>query len=68
MRQKVNLIFFILITNTQFSLAHKALNGGCNNCEDSFLNDNLEEKLENINKKNEFKDNYSCLNKSLCRG
>ena len=66
--QIMNLLFFILITNTQFSQAHNSLNGGCkNHCEELFLQ-NLEEKLENINNKNEIKDNYSCLTKSLCRG
>ena len=68
-RQAINLMFFILITNTQFSQAHNSLNGGCDNhCEESFLQTNLEKKIENINNKNQFEDNYSCLNKSLCRG
>ena len=68
-RQAINLIFFILITNTQFLQAHNSLNGGCNNhCEKLFLQNNLEKKLENINYKNQIEDNYSCLTKSLCRG
>ena len=68
-RQAINLISFILITNTQILQAHNSLNGGCNNhCEKLFLQDNLEQKIENINYKNQFKDNDSCLTKSLCRG
>ena len=68
-RKKINLVFFILITNTQFLQAHNSVNGGCkNNCEESYLQNNFEKKLENINNKNQIKDNYSCLNKSLCRG
>ena len=68
-RQTINLIFFILITNTNLLQAHNPLNGGCNNhCEESFLQQNLDQKLENTNKKNQIKDDYSCLNKSLCRG
>ena len=60
--------FFILITNTQFSQAHNSLNGGCkNHCEESSLRNNLEKNFENINN-NKIEDNYSCLNKSLCRG
>ena len=68
-RKKINLVFFILITNTQFLQAHNSVNAGCkNNCEESYLQNNFEKKLENINNKNQIKDNYSCLNKSLCRG
>tara|TARA_Y100000739_G_C20418236_1_gene377735 strand:+ start:195 stop:416 length:222 start_codon:yes stop_codon:yes gene_type:complete len=68
-RQKLISFFFILITNTQVSQAHNYLNGGCkNHCERSFLKNNLEKKLENFNNKNQIKDNYSCLKKSLCRG
>ena len=49
-KQTINLFFFILITHTQFSRAHNNLNGGCNNhCEESFLQHNFENKLENIN-------------------
>ena len=69
LRKTINLFFFILITNTQFLQAHNSVNGGCkNNCEESYLQNNFEKKLENINNKNQIKDNYSCLNKSLCRG
>ena len=69
LRKTINLFFFILITNTQFLQAHNSVNGGCNNnCEESYLQNNFEKKLENINHKNQIKDNYSCLNKSLCRG
>ena len=64
-RQVINLIFFILITNTQFLQAHNSFNGGCkNHCEKLLLQNNS----ENINDKNEIEDNYSCLTKSLCRG
>ena len=68
-KQTINLFFFILITHTQFSQAHNNLNGGCNNhCEEPFSQRNFENKLENINNKNQINDNYSCLNRSLCRG
>ena len=68
-RKTINLFFFILITNTQFLQAHNFVNGGCkNNCKESYLQNNFEKKFENINNKNQIKDNYSCLNKSLCRG
>ena len=68
-RQAINLIFFILMSNTQFSQAHNSLNGGCkNHCEESFLQNNFEKKIENIYNKKQIEDNYSCLNKSLCRG
>ena len=68
-KQIFNLTFFILIMNTKISQAHDTLNGGCkNHCEESFLQNNLEKKLENINDKNQIEDNYSCLTKSLCRG
>ena len=67
-RQTRNLIFFLLLTNTQFLHAHNYLNGGCkNHCEESLLQNNLDKKLEN-NNKIQIKDDYSCLNKSLCRG
>ena len=67
-RQTINFFIFILISNTQFLKAHNSLNGGCtNHCEESFLQKTLENKLEN-NNENQIKDNYSCLNKSLCRG
>ena len=71
-RRIINLFFFILLTNTQFSKAHNLLNGGCGyHCEDSFLQkkfeEKIEEKIEDINK-NQIEDNYSCLTKSLCRG
>ena len=68
-RQKMTLILFLLITNTQPSQAHNFLNGGCmNHCEETKLQNNLEKKLESINYKNQIKDDFSCLNKSLCRG
>ena len=56
------------MSNTQFSQAHNSLNGGCkNHCEESFLQNNFDKIIEN-NNKNQIKDNYSCVNKSLCRG
>ena len=65
-RQVINLIFFILITNTQFLQAHNSLNGGCkNHCKESVTPTNRAKELDNIN---QIEDNYSCLNKSLCRG
>ena len=67
--QTINLLFFISITNIQSSHAHTSMNGGCkNHCEESYLKNNLEKKIENINDKNQIEDNYSCLAKSLCRG
>ena len=68
-RQKIYLIIFILIANTQFSQAHNTLNGGCNNhCQESIIPITIENDLNNNNDKNQTQDNYSCLNKSLCRG
>ena len=69
-RQPINLIFFILITNTQFSQAHNSLNGGCkNHCKESVTPIIKVKELDNnINVKNQIEDNYSCLTKSLCRG
>ena len=67
--QVINLIFFILITNTQFSQAHNSLNGGCkNHCKGSVSPVTKVKELDNINNKNQIEDNYSCLTKSLCRG
>ena len=69
LKQAINLIFFILVTNTQFLQAHNSLNGGCkNHCKKLLFHNNLEKKLENINDKYLIEDNYSCLTKSLCRG
>ena len=68
-RQVINLIFFILITNTQFSQAHNSLNGGCkNHCKESVTPITKFKELDNINVKNQVEDNFSCLTKSLCRG
>ena len=68
-KQAMNLIFFILITNTQFSQAHNSLNGGCkNHCKESVTPITKVKELDNINVKNQIEDNYSCLTKSLCRG
>ena len=65
----INLFFFILITNTQFSQAHNSLNGGCNNhCKESVIPITIENDLNIINEENRTQDNYSCLNRSLCRG
>ena len=72
LRKTINLILFILfilITNTKFSLAHKAFDESCNkNCEESFLKRKLKKKSINLHNKNLIKDNYSCLKKSLCSG
>ena len=70
--QIFNLVFFILITNNNFLLAHDSFNGGCNNhCEKSFDLNTLK-KNKKIKKSNYIKDqiedNFSCLSKSLCRG
>ena len=68
-RQAIKLMFFILITNTQFSQAHNSLNGGCNNhCKESVTSITKVKELDNINVKNQIEDNYSCVTKSLCRG
>ena len=68
-RQAINLIFFISITNTQFLQAHNPLNGGCkNHCNESVTPINKVKELDNINDENQIEDNYSCLTKSLCRG
>ena len=68
-KQAMNLIFLLLITNTQFSQAHNSLNGGCkNHCKESVTPITKVKELDNINVKNQFEDNYSCLTKSLCRG
>ena len=68
-RQAINLIFFILITSTQFLQAHNSLNGGCSNhCKESVTPITKVKELDNINFKNQIEDNYSCLTKSLCRG
>ena len=68
-RQIINLFFFTLITNTQLLQAHNSFNGGCkNHCIESFNSITMEKELNNFKDKNQIKDNYSCLNKSLCRG
>ena len=68
-RQQINLIFFILITNTQFLQAHNSLNGGCkNHCKELVTPITQVKELDNSNVKNQIEDNYSCLTKSLCRG
>ena len=68
-RQAINLIFFILITNTQFSQSHNSLNGGCkDHCKESVTPITKAKDLNNINDKNQIEDDYSCLTKSLCRG
>ena len=68
-RQPINLIFFILITNTQFLQAHNSLNGGCkNHCKESVTPITKVKELDDIDVKNQIEDNYSCLTKSLCRG
>ena len=68
-KQAINLIFLILMTNTQFLQAHNSLNGGCkNHCKESVTPITKVKELDNINVKNQIEDNYSCLIKSLCRG
>ena len=68
-RQAINLIILILITNIQFSQAHNSLNGGCkNHCKESVTPITKAKDLDNINVKNQIEDDYSCLTKSLCRG
>ena len=68
-RQIINLFFFTLITNIQFSQAHNSLNGGCkNHCNEFVKPVTFEKKLKNINNKIQIEDDYSCLSKSLCRG
>ena len=68
-KHAMNLIFFLLITNTQFSQAHNFLNGGCkNHCKESVTPITKVKELDNINVKNQIENNYSCLTKSLCRG
>ena len=68
-KQVINLIFFILITNTHFLQAHNSFNGGCkNHCKESVTPITKVKELDNINDKNQIEDNYSCLTKSLCRG
>ena len=68
-KQIFNLIFFILITNINFSHSHDSFNGGCKkHCQDSFKANTIGKKLKNINNTNQIEDNFSCLKKSLCRG
>ena len=68
-KQAINLIFFILITNTQFLQAHNSLNGGCeNHCIEQVTPIFKVKELDNINVKNQIEYNHSCLTKSLCRG
>ena len=68
-KQLMNLIFLLLLTNTQFSQAHNSLNGGCkNHCKESVTPITKVKELDNVNVKNQIEDNYSCLTKSLCRG
>ena len=63
--QIINIFFFILITNSQFLKAHDSFNGGCkNHCHESDKANILEKNYD----KNQNEDEYSCLNKSLCRG
>ena len=70
--QILNLVFFILITNNNFLLAHDSFNGGCNKHCDESVNLNTLKKNKKIKKSNsnkdQIEDNFSCLTKSLCRG
>ena len=64
-----HLIFLILITNTNFLGAHDFFNGGCkNHCLEKVKPTKTEKILDKINYNIQIGDNYSCLNKSLCRG
>ena len=68
-KKSITLFFIIFITNCPLLHAHNFRNGGCkNHCKKLFLKNKLEKKLESFNNKNQMNDNYSCLNKSLCRG
>ena len=68
-KQAMNLIFLLLITNTQSLQAHNSFNGGCkNHCKESLTPITNVKELDNINVKNQIEYNYSCLTKSLCRG
>ena len=63
-----NLILFIILTNTFHLKAHDSFNGGCkDHCKKSITSSSKENNLFNKNKK-QIEDNFSCLNKSLCRG
>ncbi len=69
LKQTFNLIFFILITNIHLAKAHDSFNGGCkNHCKESRRPLTIDKNLNNIFNKNQIEYNYSCLNKSLCRG
>ena len=68
-KQILNLILFILSTNTNFLQAHDSFNGGCeNHCRESIRPLIMNKELNNIINKNQVEDNNSCLIKSLCRG
>ena len=69
MKFKINqvfkLILFIFLTNSFYLKAHDSFNGGCkDHCE---MPISKEYNLFNNDKK-QIEDNYSCINKSLCRG
>ena len=68
-KQIINLILFILSTNTNFLQAHDSFNGGCeNHCRESIRPLIMNKELNNIINKNQVENNNSCLIKSLCRG
>ena len=68
-KQAMNLIFLLSITNIQFSQAHNSLNGGCkNHCKESVTPITKAKDLDNFNDKNQIENDNSCLTKSLCRG
>ena len=68
-KEIINLLFILLISNTHFLQAHNFLNGGCkNHCKESVKPINFEKEFNYLYEKNRNKDNYSCLNKALCRG
>ena len=46
-KQTINLLFFILITNTHFLQAHNFLNGGCkNHCKERIKTLTVEKKIK----------------------
>ena len=68
-KRTFNLLFFILITNTYYLQAHNSFNGGCkNHCKEKVKSIIIEKKINDNEDKTKIENNYSCLEKSLCRG
>ena len=68
-KQKFNIIWFVLLTNTYFLQAHNSFNGGCKNyCKESIKPIIMNKELNNIINKNQIENYESCLSNSLCRG